>query len=64
MAVVSDGSYDVDEGLVSSFPITCEGGEWSIVQGVELNDFSKEKIAITVDELRGERDSVKELQLV
>jgi malate dehydrogenase len=64
MAVVSDGSYDVDEGLVSSFPITCEGGEWSIVEGVELNDFSKEKIAVTVDELRGERDSVKELQLV
>jgi malate dehydrogenase len=64
MAVVSDGSYDVDEGLVSSFPITCEGGEWSIVEGVELNDFSKEKIGITVDELRGERDSVKELQLV
>jgi malate dehydrogenase len=64
MAVISDGSYDVDEGLVSSFPITCEGGEWSIVEGVELNDFSKEKIAITVDELRGERDSVKELQLV
>jgi len=64
MAVVSDGSYDVDEGLVSSFPVTCEGGEWLIVEGVELNDFSKEKIAITVDELRGERDSVKELQLV
>jgi malate dehydrogenase len=64
MAVVSDGSYGVDEGLVSSFPITCENGEWSIVEGVELNDFSKEKIAITVDELRGERDSVKELQLV
>jgi malate dehydrogenase len=64
MAVVSDGSYDVDEGLVSSFPVTCSGGAWAIVEGVELNDFSKEKIAITVDELRGERDSVKELQLV
>ncbi len=64
MAVVSDGSYGVDEGLVSSFPITCEGGEWSIVEGVELTDFSKEKIGVTVDELRGERDSVKELQLV
>jgi len=64
MAVVSDGSYDVDEGLVSSFPVTCEGGDWSIVEGVELNDFSKEKIGMTVDELRGERDSVKELQLV
>jgi malate dehydrogenase len=64
MAVVSDGSYDVDEGLVSSFPVTCEAGGWSIVEGVELNDFSKEKIGVTVDELRGERDSVKELQLV
>jgi malate dehydrogenase len=64
MAVVSDGSYGVDEGLVSSFPVTCSGGEWSIVEGVELNDFSKEKIEATVDELRGERDAVKELQLV
>ena len=45
-------------------PITCESGEWSIVEGVELTDFSKEKIDATVDELRGERDSVKELQLV
>jgi malate dehydrogenase len=64
MAVVSDGSYGVDEGLVSSFPVTCEGGEWSIVEGVELTDFSKEKIGVTVDELRGERDAVKELGLV
>ena len=64
MAVVSDGSYGVDEGLVSSFPVTCQGGEWSIVQDVELTDFSKEKIEVTVDELRGERDAVKELGLV
>jgi len=64
MAVVSDGSYDVDDGLVSSFPVICSSGEWSIVEGVELNDFSKQKIATTVDELRGERDAVKELQLV
>jgi malate dehydrogenase len=64
MAVVSDGSYGVDEGLVSSFPVTCSNGEWSIVEGVELNDFSKEKIEATVDELRGERDAVKELELV
>ena len=64
MAVVSDGSYGVDEGLVSSFPVTCAGGEWSIVEGVELTDFSKEKIGVTVDELRSERDSVKELELV
>jgi malate dehydrogenase len=64
MAVVSDGSYDVDEGLVSSFPVTCSGGAWEIVHGIELNDFSRRKIAITVDELRQERDSVRELQLV
>jgi malate dehydrogenase len=64
MAVYSDGSYGVDEGLISSFPVTCSNGEWSIVQDVELNDFSKEKIKATVDELRGERDSVKELSLV
>jgi malate dehydrogenase len=64
MAVSSDGSYGVDEGLISSFPVTCSGGAWSIVQGVELNDFSKSKIEATVDELRGERDSVKQLELV
>jgi len=64
MAVCSDGSYGVDEGLISSFPVTCSGGEWSIVQGLDLNDFSKEKIEATVEELRGERDSVKQLELV
>ena len=64
MARLHDDEIDVDEGLVSSFPITCDGGEWSIVEGVELTDFSKEKIKATVDELRGERDAVKELGLV
>lgn len=63
MAVPSDGSYGVDEGLISSFPVTTKNGEWEIVQGVELTDFSKEKITATVDELRGERDAVKELGL-
>ena len=61
MAVPSDGSYGVDEGLISSFPCTCEGGEWSIVQDLEVNDFAKEKIEATVNELREERDAVTKL---
>jgi malate dehydrogenase len=52
MAVPSDGSYGVDEGLISSFPCTCANGEWSIVQDLEVNDFAKEKIDATVNELR------------
>jgi len=64
MAVPSDGSYDVDEGLISSFPCTCSGGEWSIVEGLEINDFAREKIGATVHELREERDAVKGLGLI
>jgi malate dehydrogenase len=64
MSVPSDGSYDVDEGLISSFPCTCDNGEWKIVQGLELNDFSKERIEGSVQELREERDTVRELGLV
>jgi malate dehydrogenase len=64
MAVPSDGAYDVPEGLVSSFPCTCSGGEWSIVQGLELDDFSRERIDATVAELAEERDAVRGLELV
>ena len=64
MAVPSDGSYDVDDGLISSFPCTCRDGEWEVVQGLELNDFSRERLEATVNELRGERDTVRELDLV
>ena len=64
MAVPSDGSYDVDEGLISSFPCTCSGGEWSIVGGLEINDFAREKIEATVGELRDERNAVRELGLI
>jgi malate dehydrogenase len=64
MAVPSDGSYGVDEGLISSFPCTCANGEWSIVQDLEVNDFAKEKIEATVNELREERDAVSKLGLV
>ena len=64
MAVPSDGSYGVDEGLISSFPCTVSGGEWSIVQGLEVNEFAQGKIDATVNELREERDAVKKLRLV
>lgn len=47
MAVPSDGSYNVPKGLVFSFPVTIENGEWKIVQGLSWDDFAKEKIAIT-----------------
>jgi len=61
MAVPSDGSYGVPEGLMFSFPVTISGGEWSIVQGIEHNDYAKEKIAATIKELEEERDAVKDL---
>jgi malate dehydrogenase len=64
MSVCSDGSYDVEEGLISSFPCTCAGGRWSIVEGLDVNDFSRQRIDASVDELRQERDAVRELELV
>lgn len=60
-AVCSDGSYGVDEGLISSFPLTSDGDKWSIVQGLDHNEFAAEKIKATVDELKVERDTVKDL---
>jgi malate dehydrogenase len=62
--VVSDGSYGVPEGLVSSFPVRSVNGEWQIIQGVPVNDFSRGKIDASVAELAGERDAVKELGLI
>ena len=64
MAVPSDGSYDVAEGLISSFPCTCSGGEWKIVEGLEINDFSRQRIDASVAELTEERDAVDELGLL
>jgi malate dehydrogenase len=64
MAVPSDGSYGVEEGIISSFPCRCSGGEWEIVQGLEVPDFSQERIDRTVDELKEERDAVRKLGLV
>lgn len=64
MGVASDGSYDVPEGLISGFPCTCSGGEHTIVQGLELGDFSRARIDASVAELSDERDTVKELGLI
>ncbi len=64
MAVVSDGSYGVQEGLVSSFPVTTAGGDWSIVQGLEIDDFSRSRIDASVAELAEERDAVTSLGLI
>ncbi|HEX3590232.1 MAG TPA: malate dehydrogenase [Pseudonocardiaceae bacterium] len=63
-AVVSDGSYGVPEGLISSFPVTVRDGRFEIVQGVEIDDFSRERIDASVRELTEERDAVRELGLI
>jgi malate dehydrogenase len=64
MAVVSDGSYGVPEGLISSFPVTTRDGSWEIVQGLEIDDFSRSKIDASTSELADEREAVKELGLI
>jgi malate dehydrogenase len=64
MAIASDGSYGVQEGIFSGYPCTCSGGEYTIVPGLELDDFSRSRIDATVKELTDERDAVKQLGLV
>ena len=64
MAVASDGSYDIPEGLVYSFPVTTSNGDWSIVQGLEINEFSRGKMDATAAELIEERDAVQGLGLI
>jgi malate dehydrogenase len=64
MAVPSDGSYGVAEGIISSFPVRTRDGEYEIVQGLDVPDFSRERIDKTVAELVGERDAVKDLGLI
>jgi len=64
MAVYSDGSYGVPEGLISSFPVTTKDGNWSIVQGLDIDDFSRSRIDKTTAELADERKAVKELGLI
>ena len=60
----SDGSYGIEEGIICSFPATSDGTDWKIVEGLEINDFSQEKIDATVGELKNERDTVKDLGLI
>ena len=64
MAISSDGSYGVPERLISSFPVTISGGEYSIVSGLEISDFSRARIEATVAELREEREAVRALGLI
>ena len=61
MGVYSDGSYGIAEGLIYSFPCTCKDGDWAIVQGLEINDFSRAKMTATETELAEERDAVRHL---
>lgn len=64
MGIPSDGSYGVPEGIISSFPCTCSNGEYSIVQGLDIDDFSRAKIDASAAELQEERDAVAELGLI
>lgn len=64
MAIPSDGSYGVAEGIISSFPVTCANGKYEIVQGLEIDDFSRGRIDTSVAELVEERDGVKDLGLI
>ncbi len=64
MAVVSDGSYGVPVGLVSSFPVRCHSGEWEIVQGLPLNAFARSRVNVSVDELKAEAEEVRSMGLL
>ena len=64
MAVVSDGSYGVPAGLVSSFPVRCCDSEWEIVQGLPLNAFARSRVNVSVDELKSEAEEVKSMGLL
>jgi malate dehydrogenase len=64
MGVASDGSYGIPEGLICGFPCTCEGGEWKIVEGIDLDEFSRGKIDASVEELVSERDTVAEQGMI
>lgn len=61
MGVYSDGSYGIEEGLIYSFPCVCKNGDWEIVQGLDINEFSQARMKATEDELKEERDAVQSL---
>jgi malate dehydrogenase len=64
MGVPTNGSYDIEEGIVSGLPCRCSGGEWSVVEGLDIPDFSRSRIDASIAELREERDAVSKLGLV
>jgi malate dehydrogenase len=64
MGVPTDGSYGVEEGIVAGLPCRCESGEWSVVEGLDVPDFSRSRIDASAEELRAERDAVAELGLI
>jgi malate dehydrogenase len=64
MGIPSEGSYGIAEGVIFGFPVTCSGGSYEIVQGLDLNDFSKSRLDVTVNELQDERETVKQLDLI
>ena len=63
MAIPSDGSYGIEPGVIYSFPVVCEGGDYKVVQGVEISDFSRGLMTKTDDELRSEKAAVETLLL-
>ena len=64
MAVASSGQYGVEEGLISSFPVRLSGGDYEVVEGLEIGEFAQSKLDVTVNELKEERDAIKELGLI
>jgi malate dehydrogenase len=64
MAVPSDGSYDIPEGIICGYPVTCSGGGYEIVPDLEINDFSRKRIDASVAELQEERESVEKQGLL
>ena len=61
MGIHSDGSYGIEEGLIYSYPVICDGGNYEIVQGLQINEFSRELMLSTEQELRGEKDAIASL---
>ena len=61
MGVPSDGSYGIPEGVIYGYPVTCEGGRYKIVKGIEVSEFSRARMDATLEELHEERDSIRPL---
>ena len=64
MSVVTHGEYGIEEGLICSLPVRCSGGDYTVEESLEIGEFAQSKIDITVNELKGERDAVKQLGLI